>query len=208
MIELGRFQSVTLSLLYDGKRVGTVEIVFRERPVKPGETIASTEANNTQALSQQQNVTFFNDTASLTEKLNNGNLIQADNDKELRVLATLTGSTVAPWDVFLLVIEVISGTAELEYNERLNDYVSPRTIPRVEITFRNPEPPRTMPPFFEAHYLIQAMATIPDLMIRKGVFKEVVLVLKVDGVDVASGNMGTVDAAASLSQANSNVSVS
>lgn len=208
MIDLERFQSVRLSLLYDEVEVGTIKIGFRPRPGKPGVTIASSAANNTQALSQQRNVTFLNDTASTSENQENGNPIQAKGDKGLKVLATLTGSTVAPWDVFLLIIGVIAEAAELEYDERLHSYVSSRSIPRVEITFMEATPPRTTPPFLEAHWLIEAMAMIPDCMIRKGVFMEALLILEVNGVDVASGFLGTKDAAAGLSPANSNISVS
>lgn len=115
---------------------------------------------------------------------------------------------MGPYDIFRLVIEVNSGGAEFEYIERLNDHVPPTTIPRVKMTFTDPEPPRTMPSFAETHYLIEAMATIPVLIIEEGVFKEIILVLEVNDVDVASGLISIIDAAAGLSRAHSNISVS
>jgi len=208
MIGRGRFQSVILLLLYDEVEVGTIKIIFRNRPVKPGDSITRTGANNTQAYIQQPKVTFLNDTASISETSDKTKFIQARDEGELRVLANLTGSTIAPCGVFLLVIGVITGAAKSQNNERLNGFVSPRTIQPVEITLVNPKPPRPTPPFFEAHCLIETMAMVLDFMIEHGVFREVVLVLKVSGVNVASGFMGTVDAVAGTFQSNLNVSVS
>lgn len=64
-----------------------------------------------------------------------------------------------------------------------------------------------MPSLLESHYLNEATATIPVFIIIEGVFKEIILVLEANGVDVASGLMSMIDAGAGLSRAHSNVSV-
>ena len=136
--------------------------------------------------------------------------ITAENerDRHLIVRAALTGSVVPLFEVFLLVIAVLVDAAELGATERLQDYASPANAASVKITFKKPVPARRSPPYFEAQWLMKTMATIPRYMIMKGVFKEELLLVEIDGVRVADGFLERQEAGVGLTNVSSIVAVS
>lgn len=129
-------------------------------------------------------------------------------DERLTVRATLTGPTVPLFDVFLLVMAVLVDAAALGATERLEGYVSPATAAGVRVTFKQPVPARSRPPFFEVQWLLRTMAGIPGFMITKGVFREVAMRVEVDHVWVADGSLKRNEGGIGLMNVNSNVTVS
>lgn len=93
-------------------------------------------------------------------------------DPQLIVRIMLIESAVPLFDVFLVAIAVLVGTAPMEATKQLQDYTSLATAAGVEIVFYGPVPARTSPPFFEVQWLMRTMATIPQYMIKKGAFKQ------------------------------------
>ena len=102
----------------------------------------------------------------------------------------LTETSVQAYDVFLLAIAVIVDLAPLEATLPLHTYKSPQIAANIVAVFQEPPPARTSAPFFEAHWLISAMAMIPEYMIKKGRFREAYAFIEVDGVRVANGFLG------------------
>lgn len=205
MIHLNRFQAITFTLSWEGEEVGTIEIVDWPENQDPGR---STRINSAPNLTQSKWVTVRSPSSlSISPPKTNTTLGNPD-DQPLTVRATLVGSTVPLFDVFLLAIAVLVDASRLKATQRLRNYASPETAAGVEITFYEPVPAHTSPPFFEAQWLMRTMAAIPNYMVRKGVFKEAVVLVEIDGVRVADGFLGNKQAAIGLTNVNHNVSVS
>ena len=172
----------------EGEEVGTIELV--DWPTTQY-TSRGLHMNRMQNLTQQTNLSIVQSPSSPSVLSQNTN-ITAENlqDRHLMVRAMLTGSTVPLFDVFLLVIAVLVDAAKLGATEQMQDYASPANVVGVEITFFGPVPPRTTPPFFEVQWLMETMASLPGYMIRKGVFKEALVLIEIDGVRVADGFLG------------------
>ena len=107
-----------------------------------------------------------------------------------------------------MIIAVLVDAAEMGAGKRLPTYRSPTGVAGLYMVFEEPVPPRTQPPYFEVRWLMQTMAFLPEYMITKGVFQEAIFTVKLDGVLVAKGFLVAEDPRSSLTNANSNVSVS
>ena len=126
----------------------------------------------------------------------------------MKVRVLLTGSSVQVFDVFLLAIAVLVDVAPLAATFLLQTYKSPPTPANIEIIFQEPMPAPTSAPFLEAHWLMSAMAVIPEYMIRKGRFEEAYALLDVDGVRVADGFLGLKEDGGGMANVKANISVS
>ena len=172
----------------EGVEVGTID--FLDWPAKqytsPGTDIISTQNATDQSSLPVAKIAW---SPSLPPE-NSNNTAEDVQDGRLVVRAMLTGAIVPLFDVFLLVIAVLVDVAKRGAMERLQGYTSPATTAGVEISFEEPVPARTSPPFFGVRWLMKAMAVIPQHMIRKGVFREAVLLIEIDGVRVADGFLG------------------
>ncbi len=172
-------------------------------------TSPGTHINSTQNATQQSNLPIAKITSSPSLPPENTKITADDvKDGKLVVRAMLTGATVPLFDVFLLVIAVLVDAAERGATERLQGYKSPATTAGVEIFFEEPVPARTSPPFFKVQWLMEAMASIPQYMIRKGVFKEALLFVEIDGVRVADGFLGGKGLGLGLTNVSSDAAVS
>ena len=167
----------------------------------------TTESQGTQTNTTQHPTQQSNSSRSVFPEYS---VITAKNvqDQHLTVRATLTGSTVPLFDVFLVVMAVLADAAALRATERLEGYVSPATAAGVRVTFKEPVPARSRPPFFEVQWLLRTMAGIPGFMITKGVFREVALRDEIDHVWVADGSLKRTDGGIGLMNVDSNVTVS
>lgn len=194
------------NMVGEGEEVGTIELV--DWPTTQY-TSRGPIADSTQNLTQQSNLSIVKRPSSLSVFPEDTN-ITAENaqDRHLIVRAKLTGSTVPLFDVFLLVMAVLVDVANLGATEHLRDYASPANAAGAEIEFKEPVPARTSPPFFEVQWLMETMAIIPQYMIKKGVFKEALVLVELDGVKVADGFLGTKEAGVRLTNVNYNGSVS
>lgn len=188
----------------EGEEVGTIELV--DWPTTQY-TSRGTHMNWMQNLTQQPNLSIVQSPSSPPVIPQNTN-ITAENahDGHLMVWAMLTGSTVPLFDVFLLVIAVLVDAAKLGVTEQLCDYASPADVVGIEVTFKGPVPARMSPPFFEVQWLMKTIASLPEYMIRKGVFKEALVLVEIDGVRVADGFLGKKEAGVGLTNVNSSIS--
>ena len=162
--------------------------------------------NSTQTLTLQSNLSLVQDPSSLPASIKDTNTALETANMTLR--ASLTGSTVQVFDVFLLAIAVLVDVAPLAATHSLQTYNSPLTAANVVIAFIEPTPARTSAPFFEVHWLMKAMALIPEYMIQKGKFQEAYALLEVDGVRVANGFLGSKEDGGGMANVKGNVSVS
>lgn len=185
----------------DGEEVGTIDLVAwpAKHYTLQGTHIDPTQNPPLSNVKSSSSISVFPEITNRT----------ADEmqDPRLTVRVMLTDSSVALFDVFLLVMTVLVDAARLGVTERVRDYESPVIGAGVEITFGESVPARTRPPFFEVQWLIKTMALIPGFMIRKGVFMAALVVVDVDGVSVAAGFLGEKQAGVGLTNAKSNVSV-
>ena len=166
-----------------GRKVGTIVLV--DWP--SGRTIQST-----QDVTQQPKVSTVNSSSDLsTSPEGKSRTTQNIQNSELIVQIMLTETSIEPLDVFLLAITVIVQAAERGTARILRGYTSPAVSAGVRtpvhVVFEEPEPARTSSPFFDVEWLIVTMAKIPEYMITKGVFREAVLLVEVDGISVADG---------------------
>ena len=202
MIQMRRFQTASITLEWEGAEVGMILIVEWQETQKSilAPCYAAIPDRSQQSAPAVNNLANSSTCAAPTP-------ITTDSNQDLRILGYLTGSTVDLFSVFLLVITVITGAAEKAATERIDEYISPTTIPGVLVRFLVPTSPRTSPPFFEAQWLIRCMAAIPDYMIKKGVFREGLFLIEVDGVRVADAFLEKKSPTVDSSSAVSNVSV-
>lgn len=148
--------------------------------------IQAASAKSTQLLSGDVNTTIAESAATFPGFPKNANTTVDAKDRRFSVQATLEGSILDLFDVFRLVIVMLVNAAENGASQRITGYVSPTSLAGVEITISTPDPASTAPPFFETQWLLKLMATIPECMIKQGVFQEAEIVVRVDGVTVAN----------------------
>ena len=127
---------------------------------------------------------------------------------KLTVRIELTRSVVNALDVFLLVIAVLVDAAEKGAARVLRAYESPLNAGSLWINFEEAVPARTSPPFFDGKWLMRAMAIIPEHMIKKGVFREALVMVEVDDVSVADGFLMVKQAGVGFKHVKFNMSVS
>ena len=179
MIRMRRFQTASIVLKWDRAEVGMILIVQWQEmqnliPVLCHSANSGLEQQSTPPVNISANISICA-APTMTNDLN----------QDLRVLGYLTGSTVDVLSVFLVTMTVITEAAQKAATERIDEYISPANIPGVLISFLSSIPPRTSPPFFEAQWLIRSVAAIPNYMIEKGVFRESLFLVEVNGIRVA-----------------------
>ena len=110
------------------------------------------------------------------------------NDPELRVIFQLSGSVLPLNDVFFSAFHVLRALAPYKVTARLvSDSIHiTNSILRLSIRDAN-NPPRTAsnPPYFQAEWLMRAMAQMPTYMLQQGSFREVSMDISVDEIKVA-----------------------
>ncbi|CAF9919866.1 hypothetical protein IMSHALPRED_004743 [Imshaugia aleurites] len=203
MIRLIRFQAVTFTLSWEGEKVGTIELVAWPSASQ------GTHTNSTWNPTQPSNLSIDNPPSSLSLLPQNATITTTNTQNgHLRVRTILTGSAVPLFDVFLLVMAVLVGAAELGPRERLRYYAFPATGAGLRIAFTESVPARTSPPFLEVRWLIRSMAFIPRCMVKMGASKEAEVFVEVDHVSVAEGLLGKNGGGIGLMNVDSNESVS
>lgn len=199
MISANKFKTASFILSWEGKTVGFVRIEAQS-------SAAIIYANETQGLTQESNLLSHNSRASIGDDLADKTPTEITVDEHLKVFATSRGSTLSAWSVFRLVIVALAEAAEWKATERVEDYTE--DVPGVEINFFQLAAKSSSPPLFEGQWLIKALSVIPGYMLKRGVFKEVLLFMEVDGVRVAEGFMESTTALVGSQQAYLNVSIS
>ncbi len=170
------------SYRWQGEQVGEL---FLTTPPPSLATSEATLKDLTQALGQDVNPPTAASAAKLSDLPKNSSSTFDASNGRFNVEASLDGSTLDLFDVFRMVIAVLSNAAELEASQRITEYSSPPDLAGVDIFISTPSPVPTHPPYFETQWLLKLMAALPEQMIKNGVFKEAKFVAKVDGVTVA-----------------------
>ena len=204
MMDNKRFRTGTFTLKWNGVSVGTIMII--PWPYIQHATVGAFNGT-TQGLIRANLPTV--NTSAITPACTGGvNAMGTINDEHLRIQACLTGSTLDLVGVFRLVNTVLVDVAVKDPTDRVHNYVSPRGTPGVLISFIVPTKPPLGPPFFEVQWLVEVMASIPDFLIKKGLFQELLLLVDVDGVRVAEGFLKKIRPSVDLSSQNPNISIS
>ena len=182
----GELRMLTAKCVGDSRKVGTIMLVAWP---------SGRNIHLTQDVTQQPKLSFVNSSSDIqvfSEKRN----ITSENtqDPKLEVQITLTEKYLPLLDVFLLVISVLVDAAAMKPRKRLRSYtsqaVSAGSGTPVRIVFEDATPARTGSLYFEVQWLMMTMALIPNYMIRKGAFQEAVIVVELDGLRVANGQIG------------------
>ena len=184
MMDLTKFECVSFLITWNKAAVGSLLIVDGRRNINGGINLAS---GTGQRLIQQSAAVTSNVSLLTPSYLTSADVVEYTDDQRLHVKVSLVGSGIDVPDVLRMVITVIVAAAEQKPTERIQEFVSPENVPRVKLTFLPPIPPPTNPPFFEIQWLIKAVAAIPTFMLKKGRFREALLMLEVDGIKVADG---------------------
>lgn len=166
----------------------------------------ATRTKSTQNLDQRPNQSFVIPSSDLSVFTKTTN-ITAENVQAPEVIVQIRafGLVLDLFTVFLTILAVMVDAAAMGRTKRLGNYTSPEDAASLQLVFETPTPAPTSTPYFEAGWLMVAAALIPNYMIRKGVFKEAVLKVVVDGITVANGFLRP---KVGLMNINSNLSVS
>ncbi|KAM0802414.1 hypothetical protein BDR22DRAFT_887645 [Usnea florida] len=203
MVLLNKFQQATFALFWEGREVGTVQLVPWPETQSTNQTV---HTNSTLNLTQQSNLPLVQDPSSLPASIIDTPTPPENARMTLQML--LTETSIFSFNVFLVAIAVIVDLAPRAATSALNTYKSPQIAANIVAVFQEPPPERTSPPFFEVQWLISAVAMVPEYMIRKGRFKEAYAFIDVDGVRVANGFLGANGWGGDLAGGTGNVSLS
>ena len=199
------YHTASFTLEWSGAPVGSIEII-------PWPMSSSTDLNDSQTVAQvldyQSTTPFDNDSDARSRCFQGAHLEAIDDNQRLKIQGCLVGSAMEPFDVFVTVNAILAEVAEKGPTQRISDYVSPESDPRVQISFWTPSPAPSSPPFFEVQWLIRATALIPGFMIKKGSFAEAVFSIEVDGIQVADAHLDKRRFIMSLPSPESNISIS
>ena len=194
-----RWQAADLHLRWNGVKVGTIMII---KLVSSGCPSTLPYLNVTTNLIQQPDRLIVNGSRIPTNCSSTFDL-GIDSVEDIR--GKLTGRTLDLFNSFLLIMTVIVESAPLEATERVDGYRSATDFPNMSISFSAKR--RTTTPYFEAQWLIHAVGAIPDLVIRRGGFREGQFQFNVDQVLVAEGSLQRKSSLMGTTPASWNVSV-
>lgn len=189
MINNNNFQTAIFIILYRGRGIGAIHYRVAGAP----DYMSAGTLNTTLSAAQNsENISLLNKTIALIETASADNRTDIDttsvtNDPRFRVAFTLTGSILIIYDIFYAAIDMLRELADYKRTVRLvNDSTFIRSA-GIDITTTDPnDPSRTVrnPPYFQAEWLMRAMAETPAYMLGQRSFREVEMNIFVDDIKV------------------------
>ncbi|KAL6718518.1 hypothetical protein ACLMJK_004610 [Lecanora helva] len=205
MIDVKKFETASINLLWCGDYVGTIMILPRITKQLENQSHCP---DLTQVSSQPSMLQNVHGSANESACSITGGGGGSDPKHNVTVTGRLTGPPVDLFDVFLFVTRALMDIAETESTAQLDQYHSPIAA-NIAVSFFAPVDRHPGPPFFEVRWLLEAIGKIPEIMIKNGAFQEAMFSIEVDSVRVADGYLeGTKLPAIWSSSVNSNISVS
>ena len=182
MMKNNDFQTAVLVLTYDGGAAGCITFEV------PG-TSDSTPTELSDAMhSLNQTHLLANATEGHRQASTDANIstVDAANDPHLRVTFQLGGSVIKIFDIFFVAIDTLRELSVYDRTRDFDDFTSYIGEANMVITTRQTNPPRTArdPPYFQVEWLMRALAQTPAYMLEQRSFKEVDMVLFVDGTKI------------------------
>lgn len=184
MIKNVKFTEAIFVISYRGHGIGAIQYTM---PGTPASISSNTLDRTLSATQTDETMSLFNDTLAFLQNAPQGNITSAANDPQFRAEYTLTGSSLTIYEIFYAALDMLRELAEYKRTVRLdNDSTFIRSA-GIEITTIDPNSPsRTVrnPPYFQAEWLMRALAQTPAYMLEQRSFREVDMELYVDNIKV------------------------
>ena len=186
MMRNAHFQTTIFLLTYRDHPVGSIQFIASGATgtisAKTLDTTPSTLSNSQHMVLLNQTLARFNHSLKATPSE-----IEVTDDPALRVAFVFHGTTLTTDQVFHAVLDMLRELADYKRTVRINDDRTLVISAGVEIITNDANnPPRTAsnPPYFEAEWLMRALAAIPAHMLADKTFSEVDATIFVDDIEV------------------------
>ena len=191
------FQSAIFLLSYRGETVASITYKMTGIPGPIGADRALPLFNTTSQASKNANIT-------------NVDSFDPTPNSLLRVAFQLTGSVLTIYEIFFLALDMLRDLARFPTRARVIDSTTYIKAGNLNLATRETNPPRTSrnPPYFQAEWLMKALAQTPSYMLDQRSFKEAELVLFIDEIKVGEVSMKRPGTGNGLMQASGDVSTS
>lgn len=199
MMAKSSFETALFLLSYRGE--GVAHIRFKAAGVSDitlnGTTNATQSVNKTLSISHIQASTNISTTR-----------VDATNDPHLEVSFQLTGSVITIYDIFYVALDMLRDMAPINQRACLGDAITRVPDANLDLSTRETNPPRTAynPPYFQAEWLMRALAQTPVYMLEQRSFRELDMVLFVDEMKVGEASVRRPTSGTGLLPASGNVS--
>ena len=185
MIRTRNFQSAVFLLTHEGRGIATIEYSV----IKGRSSPATDSSDAVYIVAIQDNSTIpFNRTKGLEENITNNNAstiktFASRRSPNLRVGFHLSGRVLTKYDICYAALDALRGLADYRRTALISDSITPLLAADLEvITVDANVPPRTSrnPPYFQAQWLMRALAEMPGYMLGLGIFMETSIEISVD----------------------------
>lgn len=172
MIKNVKFTEAVFVMSYRGVEIGAVQYQA------PGSTTSISAHSldiNLSAAQSEQNVSLLDNTLALI------------NEPQFEAKFTLTGLVLTIYEIFYTTLDMLRELADYTRTVRIvNDTTYVRSAGLDIFTVDPNDPSRTFknPPYFQAEWLVRAMAQIPAYMLKQRSFRELDIELYVDDIKV------------------------
>jgi len=213
MIRNVNFQSAIFFISYRGRGIGAIHYKL----AGASDSISADTLNATLSAAQNnENMSLFNQAVALVKNASDGsntnmNTTSVTNDPQLRVAFTLTGSTLTIYNIFYAALDMLRELADYKRTVRLTEDTTFIRSSGLDISTIDPNnPPRTVrnPPYFQAEWLMRALAQTPAYMLEQRSFREVDMDLFVDEIKIGVISLKKRPAPSGLLQSAFNASTS
>ncbi|KAL2038456.1 hypothetical protein N7G274_008795 [Stereocaulon virgatum] len=185
MISRNNFRNALLTLMWKGALVGYVFII------RSGTVLGIIRNNDNPTLSQRSDVSSTSDNTANLSKLNRSMIMTYPADEAtLAVSFTFGGGTLTIYEVFFTVLSALASLAETPRDRRLRHVsLSPEHYNTTLAIFAPREAPQTSAPILNCEKTLVAMAMIPRFMVQRSDYREVVIIIRENGILIGKGFM-------------------
>ena len=177
MINKKKFVEAEIDLLWSGSLIGWV----RYQPTTPSKSIIQGQVNKTLNLTKPS-VTFTNRSESTLDL----NTTPGTELLDLELYYIVQGKPLTMIEIFVSVYATLKNIAPFPKTDDVESFSAGAAAFDARVYFAD-GPTRTLPPFYEYRWVIQAMQQVPEYMLSHKRFSELAIVLIVDDVFVGQG---------------------
>ena len=181
------FQAALFLLSYRGQSVARMSF----KAAGAADSTSNSITNATESISGTP--ALSNTTAWLLKASTDANTTKTDatNDPHLEIAFQLTGSVVTIYEIFYVALDMLRELAFFSRKARLADATTEVPSAKLDLSTRQDNPPRTVqnPPFLQVEWIMRALAQTPAYMLEQRSFREVDMVLFVDGIKVGEASV-------------------
>jgi hypothetical protein len=182
MIQTRNFQSATFLLTYSGRALATIEFSVTEgRDGVPARLWNVTQ--DVISLVQPYNRTTWLDIVDPNTNITKTDVIASRRDPSLHVNFHLSGLVLSKYDICNAALNGLRQLSNYRRTERISNgtfFIPAAELEVVSVDANNPPRTSSRPPYYQAQWMMRALAQMPVFMLGLGEFKEV-------GMDIVVG---------------------